>query len=349
MKLGIKNKLGNTGLEIPPIVYGTSYLGNLYQNLPYEYKKELVKGWFDNTEKPIVIDSAGKYGAGLALEMIGQILEDLQISPDDIIISNKLGWYRTPLETEEPTFEPGVWFDIENDAVQKISYEGILECWTQGNQLLGGKYKANIVSVHDPDEYLSAALDEKDRDKRIKDIEDAYKALFELKKMGHVKSVGIGSKDWNVIRELYQKVKFDWVMLANSFTIMKHTPDFLEFINQLHKDKVGVINSAVFHAGFLTGGEFYDYRKVDPESEEGHTIFKWRDQFNEICNQFEVNPADACIQFALSHPAVAALALNTSKVSTMEKNVAIISSSIKKEFWEEMRKQGLISKTYQFI
>ncbi len=349
MKLNIKNKLGNTGLEIPPIVYGTSYLGNLYQDLSYEYKKQLVQGWFDNTEKPVVIDSAGKYGAGLALEMIGQILEDLNVKPEEIIISNKLGWYRVPLETEEPTFEPGVWSNIKNDAVQKISYEGILECWKQGNELLGGKYKANVVSVHDPDEYLQAAVDTEDRTKRLNDIKDAYKALFELKKQGEVKGVGIGSKDWKVISELYKDVKFDWVMLANSFTIMKHTPDFLEFINQLHEDKVGVINSAVFHAGFLTGGEFYDYRKVDPKSQEGLTIYYWRNKFNEICNKYEVAPSDACIQFALSHPAVAALALNTSKVSTMQKNVAIISSFIKKEFWDEMKKQGLISSSYQFI
>ncbi len=349
MKLTIKNKLGNTGLEIPPIVYGTSYLGNLYQDLSYEYKKELVQGWFDNTQKPVVIDSAGKYGAGLALEMIGNILCDLEINPEDIIISNKLGWYRVPLETEEPTFEPGVWSNIKHDAVQKISYEGILECWKQGNELLGGRYKANVVSVHDPDEYLTAATSNEDRVKRIKDIEEAYTALFELKRLGHVKAVGIGSKDWKVIQELYQNVKFDWVMLANSFTIMKHTPEFLQFINQLHTDGVGVINSAVFHAGFLTGGEFFDYRKVDPKSEEGLSIYSWRDKFSEICSKHNVSQSDACIQFALSHPAVAALALNTSKVSTMQKNVEIISSTIKKEFWNEMKKQGLISSSYQFI
>jgi len=349
MKLSIKNKLGNTGIEIPPIVYGTSYLGNLYQDLSYEYKKELVQGWFKYTDKPIVIDSAGKYGAGLALEMIGEILTDLNICPDDIIISNKLGWYRVPLQTPEPTFEPGVWFNIDNDAVQKISYEGILECWKQGNELLGGKYKADVVSVHDPDEYLLAAENATDRNKRLKDIEDAYTALFELKHSGHVKSVGIGSKDWKVIQELYPRVKFDWVMLANSFTIMKHSEEFLEFLDQLLKDKVGVINSAVFHAGFLTGGEFFDYRKVDPSSEEGEVIFLWREKFNEICRQFNVAPSEACIHFALSHPVIVAIALNTSKVSTMEKNVAILSSLIDNAFWEEMKKQGLISSSYKYI
>ncbi|MBN2164807.1 MAG: aldo/keto reductase [Marinilabiliaceae bacterium] len=349
MKLTTKNKLGNTGLEVPPIIYGTSYLGNLYQDLSYEYKKELIQGWFDCTERPVVIDSAGKYGAGLALEMIGEILADLNISPSDIVISNKLGWYRVPLETEEPTFEPGVWKGLKYDAVQKISYDGIIQCWKQGNELLGGKYKADVVSVHDPDEYLAAAVNKEDRISRFADILEAYKALFELKKKGEIKAVGVGSKDWTIIRELYDQVKFDWVMIANSFTIMKHTPDFMKFINQLYKDGVGVINSAVFQAGFLTGGEFFDYRKVEPDSEEGKFIYQWRDQFNKICSLYSINPSEACIRFAMSHPAVAAIALNTSKVKTMHRNVDTMMAKIPNEFWVEMKKAGLISSDYSFI
>lgn len=349
MKINAKYKLGNTGLVVPPIVYGTSYLGNLYQDLSYDYKKELVQGWFQCTEKPVVIDSAGKYGAGLALEMIGEILSDLNIDPKDIIISNKLGWYRVPLEAKEPTFEPGVWQNIKNDAVQRISYQGILDCWKQGNELLGGKYKADVVSVHDPDEYLSAAANNKDRIKRLNDIYEAYRALFELKEQGLVKAVGIGSKDWQIIQELYDKVQFDWVMIANSFTIMKHTPDFMTFITLLHKDNVGVINSAVFQAGFLTGGEFFDYRKVEEDSEEGKIIYPWREQFNAICQKHNVKPAEACIYFALSHPAVAAIALNTSKVATMRNNVNTILAKVPAEFWNDMKAHQLIDSSYSFV
>ena len=42
--------------------------------------------------------------------------------------------------------------DLKHDAVQDISYQGILDCYEQGNTLLG-KYQARLVSVHDPDEY----------------------------------------------------------------------------------------------------------------------------------------------------------------------------------------------------
>ncbi len=348
MKIIERNKFGNTGLTVPPIIYGTSYLGNLYQNLSYQDKKKLVEGWFLCTDKP-VIDSAGKYGAGLALEMIGKLLGELDIDPSDITISNKLGWYRVPLTSKEPTFEPGVWADIEHDAVQKISYEGILECWRQGNELLGGKYKANVVSVHDPDEYLYAAKNPEDRKKRFSDIKEAYKALFELKDKGFIKAVGIGSKEWLIIKELYKSVKFDWVMFANSFTIMRHPDEFLDFIDVLYDNHVGVINSAIFHAGFLTGGEFFDYKMVDPNTTVGSKIIAWRTQFNELCNKHNVKPADACIQFAISHPAIVSLALNTSKVETMIRNVEVIAKESPRVFWDEMKDSGLISSNYKYL
>ena len=95
----------------------------------------------------------------------------MNVKGEDIIICNKLGWIRTALKTEEPTFEPGIWKDLKYDTVQKISYDGIMECFEQGNELLNG-YIPQMVSVHDPDEYLASAKNEKHEH-----IPDAYEAL----------------------------------------------------------------------------------------------------------------------------------------------------------------------------
>ena len=349
MKLTLKQPLGKTGLTVPQVVYGTSYLGNLYTALPYENKLNLMKKWFECTEKPIVIDSAGKYGAGLALEMIGKGLADMEIHPDDIVISNKLGWYRVPLTTDEPTFEPGAWVDLEYDCIQIFGYEGIMKCFEQGNDLLGGLYKSEVVSVHDPDEYLLAAESAEDRDKRLLEILDSYRALFDLKKEGKVKAVGIGSKDWTIIRELYEHVPFDWVMFANSFTIFSHPEELLSFMDKLNEDGVGIVNSAVFHGGFLTGGDKFDYQDVDPETDMGVMLFGWREAFNELCEKHGVNPGDACLHFGLSHPAIVSIALNTSKPHKMNWNVKIMLKEIPAEFWGQRRGQELIDPGYKYI
>ena len=341
--------LGNTGLTCPQIIYGTSYLGNLYRELSEDEKLNLMQEWFKVADGKVVIDSAGKYGAGLALEVIGQGLEKLGVDPSQITISNKLGWYRVPLTSAEPTFEPGAWANLKYDAVQKISYNGILECWQQGCELLGGKFKPEIVSVHDPDEYLMAASNDKDREKRKDDILGAYKALFELKEKGEVKAVGIGSKDWLVIKELYEVVKFDWVMFANKFTVYHHPKAIVDFMIQLEKDGVGIINSAIFNAGFLTGGEYFDYRLVDPKNPEDQHLFTWREKFFAICRKHNVAPGDACFKFALSAPQVAAVALNPSKPQRMAHNKALLDQEFPEAFWAELKNELIIDPEYPYL
>ena len=147
-------QLGRTGLMVPPVIFGTGSFGNQFEAVPWETKLAIMREYFRNVPAPVVLDSAGKYGAGLALEMIGKGLRELDVKPGDVIISNKLAWVQVPLKGMEPTFEPGVWAGLKNDAVQKISHEGILECWEQGCKLLGEPFRPQLAAVHDPDEYL---------------------------------------------------------------------------------------------------------------------------------------------------------------------------------------------------
>jgi D-threo-aldose 1-dehydrogenase len=341
--------IGNTGIKIPRIVFGTSALGNLYTALDFETKLNIVKNCFENMPAPVVFDSAGKYGAGLALEMLGKCLTQLKIKPEDVVISNKLAWIRMPLTTPEPTFEQGVWFDLENDAVQDISYDGIIKCWEQGNELLGGIYKPQLLSVHDPDEYIIASIDEKDKEKRIQDILDAYRALSDLKKEGKIKAIGIGAKNWKIIEQISQKVDLDWVMFANSMTIMHHPSDLIKFMDKLHQKNVGIINSAVFHAGFLTGGKFFDYRLITPDTDENKAIFKWREDFFSICKQFSIRPSDACVGFAMTPPGVVSISLNTSNPKRVKDNIDSVTFEIPDEFWKAMKSKGLISNDYPYV
>ena len=172
---------GNTGLTTPPLIFGSTALGNLFRVFSYESKLETMRAIIEHLPKPVVIDSAGKYGAGLALEVMGDCLRELGVKDDQVIISNKLAWLRAPLTTPEPTFEPGAWFGLQHDAVQDLSYDGIFKCFEQGLDLLGGDYSTQLISVHDPDEYLDAAESPADRERRFDDILGAYTALGELK------------------------------------------------------------------------------------------------------------------------------------------------------------------------
>jgi D-threo-aldose 1-dehydrogenase len=322
-------------------------LGNLYGIVEDSAKRAIVREWIHHQRPLTVIDSAGKYGAGLALESIGRFLGELGVAPDTVRISNKLGWKRVRLKGPEPTFEKGVWFGLEHDAEQDISYQGILDCWEQGNQLLG-QYPARLLSVHDPDEYLAGAENADDEQGRYADILGAYRALAELKNEGQAEGIGVGSKDWRIIQRLFEDgVRLDWVMFANSFTLLTHPPEVQTFMEDLDRNGVSIINSAVFNAGFLIGGRYFDYEPVD---ETGRPeLFRWRREFYDICDDFGVSPALACCQFALAPPAVKALALNTSRPERVADNVAMVQEALPGAFWEALKARQLIRANYPYL
>jgi D-threo-aldose 1-dehydrogenase len=144
------------------------------------------------------------------------------------------------------------------------------------------------------------------------DILEGYEALHDLRSHGQVRSIGVGAKE-------------------------------------LSNKGVYIINSAVFHAGFLTGGAYYDYKLMDPANDAHKAIFRWREQFFEICQAWQVQPAEACVQFALSAPGVGSIALNTTSPSRVKKNVAMAQAVIPPPFWETLRMKGLISASYSYI
>jgi len=106
-----------------------------------------------------------------------------------------------------------------------------------------------------------------------------------------------------------------------------------------------MINSAVFHSGFLTGGPWFDYRK--PDLAKDAPLFAWREKFLATCNEFSVKPADACVQFGLALPGIASVALNTGKAERIKENVASATNEIPPGFWCALKDKSLVARDYQ--
>jgi D-threo-aldose 1-dehydrogenase len=335
---------------MPRVIFGTSTLGNLYDIPSDETKRAVLDAVVTELGSHAVLDTAGKYGAGLALECIGRGLRELGVAATQVALSNKLGWYRIPLVGDEPTFEPGVWKGLRFDAEQRVSAEGIMACHEQGCELLGKPYRPALLSVHDPDEYLAAAQSESDRERRWQDVLGAYEALVQLRRQGEVRGVGVGAKDWRTIRALADTVDLDWVMLACSFTAFTHPPELVAFMAELGHRGVGIINSAVFHGGFLTGrGEYFDYRRVTPATGRDRALLAWRERFVEVCRHHEVTPAAASVAFGLSAPEVACIAVASAKPSRIADNVALAYGEVTPDLWAHLKRERLIDPEYPYL
>jgi D-threo-aldose 1-dehydrogenase len=138
-------------------------------------------------------------------------------------------------------------------------------------------------------------------------------------------------------------------MIANSMTLKSHPPDLLAFMQRLQQQGVQIINSAVFHAGFLIGGDYYDYKRVAPDTPENKALFQWRADFFALCQAFGIKPAEACTAFALLAPGVVSIALNTTNPGRVQENVAMAQVQVPAGFWRAMQDRGLIRADYPFL
>lgn len=161
-----------------------------------------------------------------------------------------------------------------------------------------------------------------------------------------MKAIGVGAKDWKVIRDISEKVDLDWVMLATSFTIKEQPEELVTFMDRLKQRNITIINSAVFHGGFLTGSDYYNYRKLQPGSTSDAPLYEWRENFYRVCKKHDVAPADACIHYGLSHPGIAAIALNSSRPDAIHRNVKMLNKRIPDGFWRELKELNLLQKDY---
>lgn len=338
------------GLRLPPVVFGISALGNLYREHPPEAKAAIVAACRSSTDGAPLFDGAGKYGAGLALEELGRALRAQGVAAGDVAISDKLGWRRVPLRGPEPTFEPGAWAGLRHDAVLDISHDGIWRCWEEGRALLGEPYRASLLSVHDPDEHLaSAGGNAALRAERLRDILGAYRALEGLRARGDALAIGIGAKDWRVAREISMRVRLDWVMLACSLTVLTHPPELLAWVDSLARRGVAVIDSALFHGGFLTGGDRFDYRALAPTDPATSRLLRWRERFTDTCLRHGVTPAHACVAFARLVPGVASVALSTSDPLRVPELVRHATEAPPAALWRELADAGLIDRRLGFL
>jgi D-threo-aldose 1-dehydrogenase len=317
---------GKSGLNVPPVVFRSSALGNAIQNIPDQTKRRIVCEWFRHVEPPLLISSSGGCSTGAELEVLARSLDRLEMSPDEVIICTELDW----------------------TGATSPSCDRVVESWAESCRVQG-QYVPKLAAIGSLDEYLAAAPLPAERDRRFSDILDSYRALGELKATGQLIGIGACAKDWRIVREIDAVVTLDWVMLVGSYTVMNHTVPVLDFIAGLGKRKIPVINSGVFHAGFLVGGQFLDNRLVSLDNAADQRLFAWRKAFVALCQGHGVSPAHACIQFGLSTPGIVAVALTTSRPERIAENVEFVLRKVPESFWTSMKEERLLAEDFPYL
>jgi len=323
-------KLGKTGLAVSVLGFGAAPLGGIYRALSDAEADQTVAAAYDAGLR--YFDVAPFYGLGLAEHRLGRALRRRR---GDCVVSTKVGRLLRPVRGRAPE---SMYVDpLPFEVVYDYSYDGVMRS-IEDSQQRAGFVDFDILFIHD----VNRRWHGDDVDRRFDEVmAGGYRALDELRRNGHVKAIGVGVNDNEILVRFAEAGRFDCFMLAGRYTLLDQSP--LDALFPLcEREGISIIAAAPFNSGILAtgaraGAKFF-YTDAPPE------ILERTRRIEAVCERHGVPLAAAALQFALGHPVVASVAAGFSSPAEVETNVAMMRLPIQPAFWEELKAEGLIRK-----
>jgi D-threo-aldose 1-dehydrogenase len=321
-------KLGSTGLSVSVLGFGAAPLGGIYRALSDAEADATVTAAYEAGLR--YFDVAPFYGLGLAEHRLGRALRKRR---SDCAISTKVGRLLRPARGGEPDsmYVDPLPFEVAYD----YSYDGVMRS-IEDSQQRTGFVDFDVLFIHD----VNRRWHGDDVDRRFDEVmAGGYRALDELRRNGHVKAIGVGVNDNEILLRFADAGRFDCFMLAGRYTLLEQSPLDALF-PRCEREGISIIAAAPFNSGILaTGaraGAKYFYADAPPE------ILEKTRRIEAVCDRHGVPLAAAALQFALGHPVVASVAAGFSSPAEVETNVAMMTLPVPPVFWEELKTEGLI-------
>ncbi len=324
-----RDVLGQLGL-------GCASLGNLFHQVSDEEAGATVKAAIDAGIK--YMDVAPHYGFGLAEKRLGEALERYD-ADENIIISTKVGRRLDPVpdgtdltEMRQAFYSPEPYYSVFD-----YSYDSIMHSFEASKTRLR-RDRIDILYVHDIGRFTHG----EDHAQTYRNfMEGGYRALRELRDAGVVGAIGLGVNEWEVCEEALSDAPFDIILLAGRYTLLEQSAldSFLPLCAQKNTQLVigGPYNSGILAKGVRGNGpHIYEYQDA-PEN-----IIKRVAAIEDICERYGVPLAAAALQFPLAHQQVSAVIPGMGSARRIQSTQALMSHSIDKAFWEELRASELI-------
>ncbi|MER7198544.1 D-threo-aldose 1-dehydrogenase [Streptomyces sp. CB01635] len=328
--MGIKSLLpGSLG-------FGTAPLGNMFRSIPDEEAAATVEAAWDQGIR--YFDTAPFYGAGLSELRLGEVLAGRP--RDEYVLSTKVG--RVILdELEDPADrdlgEKGGLFEHgrANKMVDLYTADATLRSIEDSLERLKTD-RLDIVWVHDVaqdfhgDDWL--AVYETART-------GAFRVLQNLRDEGVIKAWGLGVNRVEPIELTLDldEPKPDAFLLAGRYTLLDHNRSLQRLLPAATEQNVDMVVGGPYSSGILAGGQHFEYQKAPAD------IIAKVERIKALAAAHGVSIKAAALQFALAHPATAAVVPGATRPSRIAEDVAALNENVPAAFWTALRDEHLIA------
>ncbi|MCY6379750.1 aldo/keto reductase [Hoeflea prorocentri] len=276
-----RRAIGNTGLEVTELCFGTSPLADMPDTYGYgvdeERARATVRAIFDSPVN--FLDTSRNYGFGRAEERIGAVIRERGGLPDGFVLSTKLD---RNMETNR--------FDA---SCARQSFEESLEALSLD--------RVQVLHLHDPEH--SASLEE------ITGPGGALDELFKIKEEGLADAVGLAMGRIDIMFPLLRDRPFDVLINHNRFTLLNRQAD--EMYDYAHEAGIAILNAAPYAGGVLAKGSVQmpklTYQDASHEALEPVRLVE------AACARHGLAPGVAALDFSMSDPRITSTIVGVSK------------------------------------
>ena len=273
--------IGQTGLSISPLIFGTSGLGDMPDTYGYTVDEERARATLHAIfDSPVnALDTSRNYGMGRSEERIGAVIRERGGLPEGFVLSTKLD---RDMDTGR--------FDA---ARVRQSLEESLEVL--------GLDRIPLLHLHDPE--YARDLSE------ITAEGGALDALFRLKEEGLAQAVGLAMGRLDLMEPLLRERPFDALINHNRYSLLNRAAAGM-FADARHRG-IAVLNAAPYAGGVLAKGAS-EMPRITYQEVDDAALAPVR-RIEALCAENGVAPGAAALQFSMSDPLVTATIIGVSK------------------------------------
>lgn len=297
-------KLGQTGITIPALCFGTSSLGDMPNTYGYSVDearaRATVEAIFDGPIR--FLDTARNYGAGRSEARIGEVVRERGGLPDGVVVSTKLD---RDMETGR--------FDA---ARARQSLEESLKALNLD--------RVHLLHLHDP-EYAEPLED-------VTKPDGAIAELFKMKAEGLADAVGLAAGRTDIMIPMLKDWDFDALITHNRFTLVNRNAE--PMMDLAVERGITVLNAAPYAGGVFAKGAAQHRRYVYQEATD--EMLEPVHRIEAICARHDVPPGALALQFSMRDPRVASTICGISKAERVQQTIDWASRPIPEAVWEEV-------------
>ncbi|MEM9774332.1 MAG: aldo/keto reductase [Chloroflexota bacterium] len=284
------NLLGKTELSVSKIGFGCAPLGNEYGNLDNTEAIRSVHAAIDHGIN--LFDTSPYYGRTLSETRLGEALKGKR---DKVILATKGGRFDVAAETG---------FDFSYDSIINMCEASLKRLQTD---------VIDVYQLHDVEFGRKEVV-----------INEAIPALFDLKKAGKVRFIGVTGYPVDLLHEIITTHELDVTLSYCHFNLQNQTLH-QQLLPAARERNMGVINASITGMGLLTPQGPQSWH---PASDHIKAACKVAADY---CAEHGVSIAQLAIQYALQNDQTDATLLGTRTTAELESSIGLLHRPIDEE------------------